>query len=435
MTTPGGVPNLPTGALTVSTLGQQLQDQSAAAHRSRAGARFPEALLLGSTGGNVMSDASPFGVIVKIWSEVNSRIATADPADIQGPADLPGLFTDFVESLPVIGQFVQLLEAISGTYDGEDEVLQAIQEINQPLRKILQLLTGSEVGWPTQEEVESGWEHLFDAVLERIQGVIDNIYNAFANLGAMLDLENPLSSVVEAILGIFDTSRGAASKAAGLESRIRALESTANAIVIDFNGPAGATLPSSAFDVRRFGGGAGSIGYNGKGDAIWKPSGAGNRTEIARYIVDSPSVDYIQISAVLATTPQQFIFDDAYTYLPFRMNAAKTTMMRLQIGYNTITLQAVVSDAVTNIGSPVNCSPKAGNEIDIWAGDLEDNEPRRFRIALNRREIIDEIDTAAVSQIGSGFRGVGLGMETGNYLVVTQNIPAGLSVVTITEVV
>lgn len=103
MTTPAGVPNLPVGALTVETLAERLQNQTPAAHRARAAERMPGALLGNSHGGNPLSDLSPFGLILKIFAAVSSRIATADPADIQGPSDLPALFTDFIEALPMAG--------------------------------------------------------------------------------------------------------------------------------------------------------------------------------------------------------------------------------------------------------------------------------------------------------------------------------------------
>lgn len=55
-------------------------------------------------------------------------------------------------------------------------------------------------------------------------------------------------------------------------------------------------------------------------------------------------------------------------------------------------------------------------------------------MALKDEVIIDETDSAGVSQYGSGYRDIGVGMETGNYLIVGQNRPAGLSVVTASEV-
>lgn len=146
MTTPLGVPNLPTGALTVSTLGQSLQDQTVSAMRGRAGARVPS-IFNASTGGDLLSDLTPFGIITRIWAQVNSLIAQADPVDIDGPEDIPALLLDFIEGLPVVGQFVQLLQAFTNQYDGEDEILLAIQELFGPIVElagnIVELFTGA----------------------------------------------------------------------------------------------------------------------------------------------------------------------------------------------------------------------------------------------------------------------------------------------------
>lgn len=136
MTTPGGVPNLPAGALTLANLESALQDMTPAAMRSRAAERIP-GTYDASTGGNPMVDLTPFGILALLFAGFNSHVANADPADIQGPDDLPGLLVDFIESLPVIGQFVGLTEAILGTYDGDDEALLQIQEIFDLLRNIL----------------------------------------------------------------------------------------------------------------------------------------------------------------------------------------------------------------------------------------------------------------------------------------------------------
>ena len=133
MTTPGGVTNLPIGALTLETMQSRLQDMSGGAMRSRSGERFPS-IMGGSSGGNPLLDYTPFGILVRIFSEFNSAVANADPADINGPEDLPGLLLNFIENLPVVGEFVGLLEAILGTYDGDDEVLLQIQALFRFLR-------------------------------------------------------------------------------------------------------------------------------------------------------------------------------------------------------------------------------------------------------------------------------------------------------------
>ncbi|MGV0627216.1 hypothetical protein [Mycolicibacter minnesotensis] len=127
MTTPGGVPNLPVGALTIASLQSTTQDTSVEANKARAVDRMPD-IFNSSNGGNPASDVSPSGLITSLFSGFNSVVAQADPADIQGPEDLPGLLVRFIEDLPVVGTFVGLWEAFQGTYDGDDGTLLAISE-------------------------------------------------------------------------------------------------------------------------------------------------------------------------------------------------------------------------------------------------------------------------------------------------------------------
>ncbi|WJJ55598.1 minor tail protein [Mycobacterium phage prophiT36-2a] len=174
MTTPGGVPNLPAGALTLETLAEQVQDMTPAAMRRRANGRFPN-IFNGSTGGDPALDLSPIGIINQLFAGFASHVANADPNDIQGPDDLPGPLLAFIESLPVVGQFVGLADAIMGTYDGDDETLLAIQQIFMPIRRLLQLASGQDVGWPTLAEIEAGWSDLFTAIgnaVSKFPGVI-----------------------------------------------------------------------------------------------------------------------------------------------------------------------------------------------------------------------------------------------------------------------
>ena len=135
MTTPGGIPNLPVGSLTLPTLAAKLQDMSGTAMHSRAAERF-SSIFDTSTGGDPLLTLTPFGILTRIWAEFNSAVANADPADINGPEDLPGLLLKFIEDLPVVGELVGLLEAILGTYDGDDPVLLEIQEIFTLIRNL-----------------------------------------------------------------------------------------------------------------------------------------------------------------------------------------------------------------------------------------------------------------------------------------------------------
>lgn len=141
MTTPGGVPNLPMGALTLDTLASKTQDTSGTAMKNRAVERFPGIMDL-STGLSPALDITPFGILTGIWAEVNSLIANADPADVTGPDDIPTLVLDFIEGLPFVGQFVELFQAILGTYTGTDTTLLGIQALFAPIRALVLLIPG-----------------------------------------------------------------------------------------------------------------------------------------------------------------------------------------------------------------------------------------------------------------------------------------------------
>lgn len=179
MTTPGGVPNLPAGALTLESIASRLQDMTPAAMRARAADRLP-VIFDSSTGGNALNDFTPFGILTQLFAGFNSFVANADPADINGPEDLPGLLVAFIESLPVIGQLVGLGEAVLGTYDGDDEVLLAIQDIFKPIRQLLQLVAGEDVEDfpPTPEEIIAGFENLGEAAANALRDALTGIVNS-----------------------------------------------------------------------------------------------------------------------------------------------------------------------------------------------------------------------------------------------------------------
>ena len=136
MTTPGGVPNLPPGALTLTTMASALQDMTPATMRTRSAARIPSTFHSG-TGGDPTSEYSFNGLIMALWAGFNSAVANADPADIEGPDDLPDLLNDFITDIPIIGALVGLPEAIYGTYEGTDPVLLAVEALFAPVRLLM----------------------------------------------------------------------------------------------------------------------------------------------------------------------------------------------------------------------------------------------------------------------------------------------------------
>lgn len=142
MTAPGGTPGLPTGTvLTLDNLGSRLQDHTSTANKGRALDWFPS-LAGNTTGGDPAAPLSPFGFLTDLWSRFNATIANADPSAVKSVEDLGPLFIEFVENLPFVGQFFGLLEALLGTYTGNDQNLLSLQTLFAPVRQLIGLVPG-----------------------------------------------------------------------------------------------------------------------------------------------------------------------------------------------------------------------------------------------------------------------------------------------------
>lgn len=227
MTTPGGVPNLPVGALTVETLASNLQDMSGTAMKARAVERFPS-IMNGSTGLNPALDVTPFGILTRIYGEATSVVANADPADINGPEDIPQLLLEFIEGLPVIGHLVRLVEAILGNYDGNDEVLLAIQAVFAPIRRFFQMITGIFTGFPSVSQVE---------LAELPQQMVQGLTAALSNLGA--GVESAIAGTVGVIASIVNAWFGGGGSAGTLPELTYTIEAIKDAVI---NGYAVSTI-------------------------------------------------------------------------------------------------------------------------------------------------------------------------------------------------
>ena len=136
--------NLPEGVYTPGDLSSVLQDHSKEKFQQLAAGRFPSIVSTTSAGdpGVPANPLNPLGWVVELFAKFTENVANADPADIKGPDDLLPLITDFFEDLPVIGVFVDLWDAMTGEYVGDDPILQFIQNLFAPLRRLLELVTG-----------------------------------------------------------------------------------------------------------------------------------------------------------------------------------------------------------------------------------------------------------------------------------------------------
>lgn len=180
-------PNLPWGATTQSDLGEgvimpsglgsALQDQSHGKFLALASGRFP-GVVSGTSAGSPSAPADPLGFVVDLAAKFLSTVANADPASITRPEDLHDLVTDFVDGLPLVGELIDLKDAMLGEYTGDDPVFLLIQNLFAPLRKVLQLVSGQS-GIPTVGEITSGWSSLWDdleANFEELKDALDGSY-------------------------------------------------------------------------------------------------------------------------------------------------------------------------------------------------------------------------------------------------------------------
>lgn len=282
------------------------------------------------------------------------------------------------------------------------------------------------------------WNALWATILKPLnwiptvaQDIIDRIINAFRNLGVLVDSNLPGADILDAVFGIFNVGLTANTRTSAVEARIRALESAANSIIEDFSGASASSL-GARWTQAYAGGGAGNLGLDGQGNAVWKQSGFGSRSCIARFNAGTPTTDAQVVQWVLASSPQSYVFDDAYTYVGARGDSAGTTYVRVRSGYDSIRLQAVVGGSITNIGPVWSGSPRAGDTFEWQLGESGGANLRHHVVKRNGVTILDFTETTSV--VGVSNRSLMCGMETGNRLVFFQNIPAALGVLTGAEV-
>lgn len=246
MTTPLGVPNLPIGALTVETLGEILQDMSAAAMRQRAGDRFPDIFNL-STGGNALNDLTPFGILTSLWAQFNSILANADPEDVQGPEDIPDLILGFIEEMPLVGILVKFAEALGLTPESVEAFLipifeflnwlwelvgqeaetilkplfeflnwfaelfiESIEDVLKPLFEFLKSLFET-LGGPVLDTIKDLFEYIVGQIsFTDLQGFIEQIVTGLSSLLNPQEFVDVLKALFEYFANLASGANGAA---------------------------------------------------------------------------------------------------------------------------------------------------------------------------------------------------------------------------------
>ncbi|MDL9938670.1 hypothetical protein QSJ18_18140 [Gordonia sp. ABSL1-1] len=209
MTTPNlpwgttGPEDLPQGVVHPSQLGTSLQGHSAGQLRALMAARFP-AFLGGEMTGAAGDTSGPLGLLVDVVSKFQAAVAAADPATITKPADLLDLAHDVISDLPLVGRFVDLWDAMLGEYTGDDPILEFIQNLFAPLRKVLELASGVTVGLPTVDDVVDGWAQIA-ANFEELQHAVAGTYTGTDAF--LLAIQNTIGILRTFATGIINPAR------------------------------------------------------------------------------------------------------------------------------------------------------------------------------------------------------------------------------------
>jgi hypothetical protein len=110
---------------------------------------------------------------------------------------------------------------------------------------------------------------------------------------------------------------------------------------------------------------------------------------------------------------------------------SNNTHVRAKISDDDACIEAVVSGTATQIGSSRSLTVAAGDVFELWLGYKDPTDPlldhpRRFWLKQNGTTVLtvddgDADGTGSVSELGSGYRQVGLGARVDNYLILFQN--------------
>ncbi|MEC4616180.1 DUF7257 domain-containing protein [Tsukamurella tyrosinosolvens] len=383
------------------------------------------------TGGQVWADdvtCSKPGLIPQEWvSELQAMWAKVLAAfGITGLDGLPGLdlLANAWKNLVSLLSISNLTELLTnpGSFDGSAIIQRFIEFVLWPFNMLGKIVGGK----------------LLDAQApQSMLDIIDRIWNGWANLGDMLDFDRPGGDVLDSISGILGVGLKAQTGVASAEARLRALESAGNTITDDFQRSSSSSLGGAWSAFSSAGAGSGSVGTDGSGNAVWKPSGTGNRTLVYRNS-SSVTTDSAVVRAVLASSPPQTWPDDAYSYVCLSVASSEVSYVRLRIGGADLVLQAVVTGTVTNLGT-VSMACKAGDTIEIQRGLTGGTSLHSYSVRVNGVEVLAVTDGGATAKSGSGFRGLGIGMETSARATIwppflTQWQPAGFAIVSLSEV-
>lgn len=280
-------------------------------------------------------------------------------------------------------------------------------------------------------------------LIELIQNIIDNVFNGFANLGELLDFGRPITDVIDTIAGLLGMNLNTQSIVSTHDAEIRLLKSAGNTISDNFERASSNVLGNSWQQMHAWGGGGGTIGTDGKGNAVWKTSGGSTRGDMCKHVTSGATTkiatDACVVSTVLASDPPDAGSPGAFLYLGFSVHDTAATYGRLRIGRSKVAIERVVSGTATTLAE-ATINPRAGQTIELQRGESGNTNMHKYVLRRNGLVVWEWTDTAGSIAWGSNYRGVGLGMQASSreivpILLYQQWLPAAAGVISLREVI
>lgn len=344
--------------------------------------------------------------------------------------------------IPALGSLFDKIMDLGDEVEGWfDDTLSTASDLSNLLGKLL-TDPGEVIGELTQNMV-NGLESALSGLTDGIQDVINRIYNGFANLGELLDFNRSGDDVISTIFSLFTGNLSTQSAVSTLEAEIRLMKSEGNTIADNFERASAGSLGGDYTLFHSWGGGSGSIGTDGGGNAVWKPSGGSTRGLVyRRYDSGVPAqltTDSCAAAIVLASDPPDAGSPGAFTYVPFSMSSSgEVSYGRMRIGRTKVAIESVLSGTVTQLVE-FTANPRGGQTVEIQRGETGNTSLHKYVLRVNNTAIATWTDPGSTIKSGSGFRGTGLGMQAASREIVPiflyeQWSPAAAAVVSYREV-
>jgi hypothetical protein len=248
---------------------------------------------------------------------------------------------------------------------------------------------------------------IVDTINDELQNTWNSLTGGLSGLNVLtgnataVDVNGQLIATAEAI------ARNAAAVAA-LQTTANSNANSGNSAFVNFATRANSGSLGSDFSQTYSGSGTGTLGISG-GMAAWQVVNNNERTCVAVYNAKETMTDYQRVGAAYASIPSKWFWTvPAYNYLYGRMNAAGTSYVyaRLESGFAEI--GCVVAGVKTVFASNAGFTFQSGMAYWLECGQTGGANIIKL-LDSNGNALISYTDSAAVSQVGSGYRYTGFG--------------------------